>query len=55
MERDRLTDEIESVLYHITQEALTNVAKHAGADNVSVLLERRNDHVSLIIEEGLGD
>jgi signal transduction histidine kinase len=51
MEKDRLTDEIESMLYRITQEALTNIAKHAGAENISVLLERRNDHVSLIIED----
>ncbi|HEY0322499.1 MAG TPA: PAS domain S-box protein [Pyrinomonadaceae bacterium] len=52
MERDRLNGEIESMLYRITQEALTNIAKHAGAANVSVLLERRNnDHVSLIIED----
>jgi PAS domain S-box-containing protein len=51
MEKDRLTDEIESMLYRITQEALTNIAKHAGAENVSVILERRRDHVSLIIED----
>lgn len=50
-EKDRLTGEIETALYRITQEVLTNVAKHANAENVDVLLERRPDHVSLIVED----
>ena len=55
MEKDRLTDEIETVLYRVLQEALTNVAKHAEAGSVSVLLERRSDQVSLIVEDrGIG-
>ena len=33
----------------------TNVAKHARARDVAVLLERRPDHVSLVIEDdGVG-
>jgi PAS domain S-box-containing protein len=51
MERDRLTNEIEITLYRITQEALTNIARHAGAGNVDLLLERRTDQVSLIVED----
>lgn len=54
MEKDRLTSEMETMLYRITQEALTNVAKHANAENVDILLERRSDHVSLIIEDDGG-
>jgi len=55
MEKDRLTDEIETVLYRIEQEELTNIAKHAGATRVSILLERRPDRVSLIVEDnGVG-
>lgn len=54
MEKDRLTSEMETVLYRITQEALTNVAKHANAENVAILLERRSDHVSLIVEDDGG-
>ena len=55
MEKDRLTGEMETVLYRITQEALTNVAKHANAEHVDILLERRSDHVSLIVEDdGVG-
>jgi PAS domain S-box-containing protein len=51
MEKDRLTEEIETVLYRVMQEALNNVAKHAGAENVDILLERRSDQVSLIVED----
>jgi PAS domain S-box-containing protein len=55
MEKERLTNEFEITLYRITQEGLTNIAKHARAENVSILLERRNDHVSLIVEDdGVG-
>jgi signal transduction histidine kinase len=54
LQKDRLTSEMETVLYRITQEALTNVAKHANAENVDILLERRSDHVSLIVEDDGG-
>src|SRR6187200_556881 len=51
----RLTSEVETTLYRIAQEALNNIAKHARAQNVDVILERRPDHVSLIIEDdGVG-
>jgi PAS domain S-box-containing protein len=52
---DRLTSEVETTLYRIAQEALTNVAKHARATRVDVLLDRRADHVLLVVEDdGLG-
>ncbi len=52
---DRLPSETETALYRIAQEALTNVAKHSQAKNVEVILERRADHVLLIIEDdGVG-
>jgi PAS domain S-box-containing protein len=52
---DRLASDTETALYRIAQEALTNVAKHARARNVDILLERRADHVLLIIEDdGVG-
>jgi signal transduction histidine kinase len=47
----RLAPELETTLYRITREALTNVFRHAHAWRVSVLLERRADHVSLIVED----
>jgi two-component system, NarL family, sensor histidine kinase UhpB len=52
---DRLASETETTLYRIAQEALTNVAKHAQAKNVDVILERRSDSVLLIVEDdGVG-
>ena len=48
---DRLPAELETTLYRIAQEALTNVARHASARRVSILLERRPAHISLIVED----
>jgi PAS domain S-box-containing protein len=51
----RLPAHIETVLYRIAQEALNNVAKHAAARAVELILEQRAEHVSLIIEDdGIG-
>lgn len=47
----RLTPEMETALYRITQEALTNIARHAEARNVGVLLEDRGSSVVLMIED----
>ena len=55
---ERLPEEVETALYRITQEALTNVVKHAHARNVSVVLTRRGSSVSAVIEDdgrGLGN
>jgi PAS domain S-box-containing protein len=55
IDQNRLPGELETVLYRVTQEALNNVAKHAEASNVAVLLHRNTSYVSLIIEDnGLG-
>ncbi len=48
---ERLTGEIETALYRIVQEGLTNVVKHAGASRVSVVLARKPDAVTAIIED----
>jgi PAS domain S-box-containing protein len=51
----RLPSESETTLYRIAQEALTNIAKHSRAESVDVILERRSDHVLLIVEDdGVG-
>lgn len=42
---------VEIAVYRIVQEALTNTAKHADAGTVSVLLERRDHGVHLIVED----
>jgi signal transduction histidine kinase len=55
IEVSRMTDEINTALYRITQEALNNVAKHAHATHVDVLLDGRPEAVSLIVEDhGVG-
>jgi signal transduction histidine kinase len=48
---ERLPAEIETTLYRITQEALTNVVKHAQARHVSIVLTRRNASVAAVIED----
>ncbi len=48
---ERFSPPIETALYRIVQEAATNIAKHAHALHVSVLLEKHNDQVSVIVED----
>lgn len=51
----RLPPEVETVLFRIAQEALTNVAKHARASQVSVQLKMTPAEVILVIEDdGVG-
>lgn len=53
--RCRLSQDLEMVLYRIAQEALANVAKHAQAAQVSVTLERKNNHAFLTVkDDGIG-
>jgi two-component system, NarL family, sensor histidine kinase DevS len=47
----RLPPEIETALYRIVQEALTNVAKHSGASRVSVVVTRREGLVTAVVED----
>jgi signal transduction histidine kinase len=47
----RLAPHLETTMYRIVQEALTNVAKHAQAHRVSILLECRGDHIHAIVED----
>jgi len=47
----RLPSEVETVLYRVVQEALTNVVKHARAERVSILLRERDGRVAAVIED----
>ena len=50
-----LSHEAEVVFYRIAQEALTNVAKHAHASRVDLMLETRDHSAILVIEDdGVG-
>jgi len=48
---DRLSPQTELALYRIIQEALTNIAKHASAKNVSIVVERKPRSMITIIED----
>jgi signal transduction histidine kinase len=48
---ERLPAEVETTLYRIVQEALTNIVKHAGAARVSILLVRRGGSAMVVIED----
>jgi signal transduction histidine kinase len=47
----RLPAEVETTLYRIIQEALTNIVKHAGASRVSILLVRGSGSATVVIED----
>ncbi len=47
----RLKPSVETTLYRVLQEAITNIAKHADATRVAVLLEARETEVSMIVED----
>jgi signal transduction histidine kinase len=50
-----LAPELETVLYRVTQESLTNVGKHANASRVSISLAAVDGHVRLLIrDDGVG-
>jgi two-component system, NarL family, sensor histidine kinase DevS len=50
-DEDRLPEEVETALYRIVQEALTNIVKHAGAGHVRVVLSRGEGAVTAVIED----
>ena len=47
----RLAPEVETTLYRVTQEALTNVSKHAHATEVRIALRREADRITLSVED----
>ena len=54
-ENKRLPIDIETSLFRIVQESLTNVALHAHASHVDVLISYRNQHVHAVVEDnGVG-
>jgi signal transduction histidine kinase len=51
---ERLPLEVETAIYRIVQEALTNVVKHARAQRVSVLVTRVDGKIKAVIEDDGG-
>jgi signal transduction histidine kinase len=47
----RLADETETHLFRIVQEALTNVARHANASRVTILLRAENGNIRLTLSD----
>jgi PAS domain S-box-containing protein len=51
LDENRVAGEIETAVYRITQEALHNVRKHTAATHASVVLERKAQLLTVIIED----
>ena len=47
----RLAPEVETAVYRIVQEALTNAARYAQCAHISVLLQTRDNMLSVIVED----
>lgn len=51
----RLAKQVETVLYRVVQEALTNVVRHAGAHSVSVVATATGPQLQVVVEDdGVG-
>jgi PAS domain S-box-containing protein len=50
-ETGRFDPDVETTIYRVVQEALTNVARHAGAARVSVIVEYRDGHLMALVED----
>ena len=48
---ERLPPEVETALYRIVQEALTNVSKHAGASRISIVVRRKGNSAAVVVED----
>ena len=51
----RFRTEVETTIFRVTQEAMTNIARHAQATHVDIIVEPRDDRVLTIVEDdGIG-
>ncbi len=48
---ERLPAAVETALYRVVQEAVTNVVRHAAATRIDVLIERRDGRVVVMVED----
>lgn len=49
--KDRYLPEIEAHIFRVVQEALNNIAKHAEATVVSIVMTQRNETLQMVIED----
>jgi signal transduction histidine kinase len=47
----RLPTEIETTLYRVVQEALTNIVKHSGAEHVSIVVSSTDSSIAVTIDD----
>ena len=50
-ELERLPSRIEVPLFRIAQEAITNIQRHAGASHASVVVLRKLEDITLLVED----
>ncbi len=50
----RLPPDIETTLYRVVQEALTNLVKHSGAHHASIVLRRKDGILNAVVEDDGG-
>jgi len=48
---DDLPEEVQIALFRVIQEALTNVARHSGAGQASVVVSRHGGHIRVVVED----
>ncbi len=48
---ERLPHDVETALYRIVQEALTNIAKHAEASRISIVVARKGNAATVVVED----
>ena len=52
---ENVSPDVEQTVYRITQEALENTVRHAGAKNISLTLDKQNGHMYLrVTDDGQG-
>lgn len=51
IEEIEIPDHLKIVIFRIVQEGMNNIAKHSGANNISLVLEKTNDTLALLIED----
>ncbi len=51
---ERLSADVETTMYRIVQEALTNISRHADATRISILLTRKDRAAVVVVEDDGG-